>query len=312
MSHHVRELPVLITGVTGFIGRHLLSQVPAHWQVRALVRDASQLAALRQLTSLHLVAGDLLRPQTLEDACRGQEVIIHLAGLAHVAGTTLQAQREAHVEASRHLLHAAVAAGVKRFVYVSSIKAASPDTPYGVAKRETEEMLLDAHHQGLIEVCCLRPTAVYGQGMKGSLATWIDLVRRGKAPPVPPDSARVAMIGVHDLCAALILAAESPQVAGGVYALSDRHVYRMREIEHAIRKALGKSPNRWYLPRPCFYLAACLGQALQVLGKPVPFGMQAYHTLFEDAYQIPDDFERATGFRASTNFYQQLPALLAH
>src|SRR5690606_10780304 len=105
--------------------------------------------------------------------------------------------RAIHVEGTRQLLEAAIGAQVPRFLYLSSSKAGSAaESPYGQAKREAEALLLKAHEAGRIQVCCLRPTAVYGPGMKGNLAAWMRLVGRGMAPPLPPTShTRVAMVG---------------------------------------------------------------------------------------------------------------------
>jgi nucleoside-diphosphate-sugar epimerase len=153
---------VLVTGGTGFIGRRLVAALTARGaNVRILTRDATEGGGAGRNRPTAVVA-DLAQPESLNAVCADADVVFHLAGYAHAEDADSDAamlhHRQVTVEGTRALLAEAVRAGVRRLVFLSSVKAmgeggeeclgedapAQPTTAYGRAKREAEGLVLDA------------------------------------------------------------------------------------------------------------------------------------------------------------------------
>ncbi|MEW6637145.1 MAG: NAD(P)-dependent oxidoreductase, partial [Actinomycetota bacterium] len=153
---------VLVTGATGFVGSHIAEAlVGAGYRVRCGVRKAARWASG---LDAELVPLDLSRPGDLPRAVRGADVVIHAGGITRARHE--EGYRRINAEGTRVLAEAASAAGVRRFVLISSLAARGPDgaagpaSPYGLSKLEAEEIVRS--FEGRMEVCALRPAAVYG------------------------------------------------------------------------------------------------------------------------------------------------------
>lgn len=311
-SSDERARRVLVTGASGFIGRELVGQLlQANYRVRILARDPSTLAAVPWKEAVEVVTGDITR-DGLTASCKNVGTVIHCAGFAHSGKGSRQKHDAINRDGTRRLLDAAIDSEVRRFLFISSSKVLSArPTPYAQAKGAAEALVFAAHEQGRIEVCCLRPAAVYGRGMKGSLAGWIGLLRKGLAPPLPPVRTRLAMIGLQDLCGAALRTLECPDAWGKCYLLSDGEAYQVKELETRIRSALGGKPFRWHVPRPVFAAAAAVSEwAGHLPGMHSPFGRSGYNTLFFDEYAEDPRFQADTGFVPRQNFYAELPGIL--
>src|SRR5690606_11247167 len=253
---------------------------------------------------------DVTDAESLAAHCQDASAVIHCAGLAHRSAAD-ELHRAVNYQGTLNLLQAAIAAKVPRFIFLSSSKAgASTQNAYATAKLAAEREILAATRDGNIQACALRPAAVYGLGMKGNLAGWIRVIERGYAPPIPPVRTRIALIGVEDLCRAIVVALESEHVWGKAYLVSDGVPHSIKEIETRIRQALGGGAASLWLPRPAFALAAATGDFMRNLGIDIPFGRAGYNTLFCDEYAGDAAFQRDTGFSPRQDFYQELPKLL--
>jgi UDP-glucose 4-epimerase len=298
---------VLLTGGSGFIGRHLAG---------VLARRALPVRYLQR------PAHDLLAADGLHNLCQGVELILHLASYAHVNQVDKLRLHEVNVTGTRNLLTAAIAAGVPRFVYVSSILADpaydQPPTAYGQSKREAEQLLIAAHQRGHIQVCILRPVNVYGPGMKGNLMTLMRLIRTGWLPPLPRFAAGFSLIGVDDLCCAIMQAADYMQsaqgraAAPGVFPLTDGQHYTLKAVEQAIRRASGQPQHHWATPAWLFYLAALAmelaGRLLRLRNAP---GLRSYRAMTRN-FTVDDSASRLQlGYNPERTFYQALPAIIA-
>jgi nucleoside-diphosphate-sugar epimerase len=252
-------MTVLVTGASGYIGRHLVDVlVAAGLSVRVLLR-AGRSRSTRSSdssTRVEIATGDLADPASLSGVCRGIDTVFHLAGYAHAddsdraSGHALH--RQVTVAGTRALLEQAVAAGAKKFVFVSSVKAAgeggdlqlnedspaSPSSGYGKAKREAERLVLNA---AIRHTAVLRLPLVYGRDNKGNLPRMIAAIDRGRFPPPPRVRNRRSMVHVDDVVRALLLVSEDPRAHGQCYIVTDDRDYSTRELYELISQALGRS-----------------------------------------------------------------------
>ena len=197
---------VLVTGATGFIGRHLVARLLEEGaSVKALVRTArvKDTARLWQGANLTQVVADLMGPDLPNHICDKVDTVFHLAGYAHAEDANDPRAANIHwritVEATQALLAQAAHSGVRRFVFVSSVKAMGeggdsmldetsssvPITAYGKAKCAAEKLVLAAGLAHGMHVCVLRLPLVYGPGSKGNLSRMISAIDRGRFPSIP-------------------------------------------------------------------------------------------------------------------------------
>jgi len=303
-------LPVLVSGATGFVGQTLLRHLhQAAFPVHVLSRPAH----------------DLLLPASLRSACEGIDTVLHLAAYAHVNHAHTRHLYAVNVAGTQHLLNAAISAGVRHFVYVSSILADpafdQPRTAYGDSKWQAEQLLNDAHAQGKMAVSIVRPVNVYGPGMKGNLMTLMRLIRKGVLPPLPQVDNAFSMIGVEDLCAALMLVAQQAppntdttqaSLTAPIYVLSDGEFYQIKQVEKAMREAFGKAQPAWATPRQVFFAAALM---LEIVGRLLPIpnspGLRSYRALTRN-YRADSAASLAQlGYNPRSTFFNTLPLIVA-
>ena len=312
---HPMTQTVLVTGATGFIGRTLMQRLlEKRLRVHTLSRTLP--AAGPEQAEGMFFQGDIADPALLAEACVGVDTVFHLAGYAHVNQHHTEELQRINVEGTRALLDAAIAAGVRRIVFFSSILADPNLNPeggaYGRSKLEAETLLLEAAKAGQIEVCCLRPANVYGLGMKGNLLTMIRLVQRGFLPPLPVPSAPLSLVGNRDLCEAALLAAQAPQANGQVYTVSDGKTYTMKGIEVSVRRALGLAPRSWHTPMPVFYMAFAtleiLGKLLRLANAP---GLRSYRALRDGSVVSSESIQQDLGYQPAGSLTDELSGILA-
>lgn len=217
----------LITGASGFVGTTLVkriidTQLPV--TLRLLQRgpfSPSGAQKAKSLLACEQAVGDLLDIDSLEAACADCHTVIHLAGVAHVGQAAAARARNINYNGAVLLLEAAITAGARRFVYLSSSLASAAENPsseatdYGRDKLAAENAMAAAAKAGRIEVVILRAVNVYGVGMRGNLSTLVRLIGRGRLPWLPKLSMprlpklrnRLSLVGVDDLADALIAGA---------------------------------------------------------------------------------------------------------
>jgi nucleoside-diphosphate-sugar epimerase len=242
------------------------------------------------------VRGDLLAPASLRVACEGIERIFHCAGYAHAfTSSDPDAHRRINFEGTRNLLAAAGEAGVRRFVFLSSVKAMAepgdacadegwagePDTPYGCAKRAAEGAVLEAGAKYGMHVVNLRLSMVYGRGGRGNLERMARGIRAGWFPPLPETGNRRSLVHVEDVVAAMRLVAEAPGSNGRTYIIADSRAYSGCEIYDEIRQALGKPPAGWRVPASLLRAGGLAGDGAQaLLRRPLPLNLKTVVSRF--------------------------------
>ncbi len=201
-----------LTGATGFIGQHLLRELPKRgYRLRVLLRRPT---AVPTWTS-SAVIGDLARPQNMSSALAGVDAVIHSAGLAQaMSGVPEDDYRVINTEATIGLARAARRAGAKRFVFLSSIRAQCGPTADTVLTEAIEPRPTDAYgksklaaERGLAELdidwVSLRATLVYGPGVRGNMAQLMRLARSPFPLPLGSLRARRSLLAVENLAAAI-------------------------------------------------------------------------------------------------------------
>lgn len=294
---------VILTGASGFIGRRLQQAGD-----RVLVRKPCGFA--------DELVGDLLDIASLEEACRGVDTVFHCAGHAHaLASSGSAAHWRINFEGTRNLLRAAGAAGVRRFVFLSSVKAMAepgdacadedwpgdPVTPYGKSKRAAEEAVLEAGTKYGMHVVNLRLAMVYGRGGSGNLERMANGIRRGWFPALPETGNKRSLVHVQDVVEVMRLVAVRPEANGRTYIVADPRAYSGREIYDALRAALGLPPARWCVPAGVMRLAGGLGGRI---GEIV-------ERLLGSACYSPARIERELGWRARIGLEAGLREMLA-
>lgn len=279
MSNSPRDDTVLVVGATGFIGRKLVSALQLRKNAFCvLARDLSKIRSIWPQSEVIGRSGDITKPQTLKDICTGVHTVFHLASSSEEVPSdeTENLHWQVTVEGTRHLLESAVHSGVKRFIYVSSVKAmgeggescldesspAEPVSSYGRAKLEAERLVLKAGRMHGMHVCNLRLPLVYGRDNRGNIWRMISAIDHGRFPPLPETNNKRSMVHVDDVIQALWLAAEHPATEGKTYIVTDGQIYSTHQIYVAIHKALGRKVPRWTLPIAMFGLAARMGDAI--------------------------------------------------
>ena len=317
---HLIKPNVLVTGSKGFIGNRLcyiLSQ--QGFNVRILSHSA--LTPDEQGFQMDLAVDDC--PSGL---CTGIDTVFHLAGIAHDTAENLDNElqyQRVNVEGTRKLLQAAKQAGVKRFIFFSSVKAVGEseqqpmdetvdipaDRAYGQSKYAAEQLVL---HGGYVpHPVVIRPSMVYGNTQKGNLPRMIKAIQRGIFPPLPETYNLRSMVHVDDVVQAALLAAEKPEATGQIYIVTDDTGYSTRQIYNWIRAALGKPPLGWEIPLSLLNILAKTGDAMETLiGRRIPFDSAALLKLTGSACYSSAKIRRELGFMPQHSLQTSLPDIV--
>jgi UDP-glucose 4-epimerase len=298
---------VALTGATGFIGHYLLSELPKRgYRLRVLLRRPSAVP----LTSASAVIGDLMHAQNMSQALADVDAVIHSAGIAQgMSGVPEDDYRLLNTEATLRLAQAAQRVRVRRFVFLSSIRAQCgpvaeavqteamvprPTDAYGRSKLAAEQGLASLD----IDWVALRPVLIYGPGVKGNMAELMHLARSRMPLPLGGLTARRSLLSLDNLVDALdcVLRAESPLRRPLVVA--DPEPLTLPEMLTAMRRGLGRRPG--LIPLPSVWVAAFCRMA----GR-----QDAYHRLAGTLVADPAAL-RALGWTPAVTTTEGLAALM--
>ena len=311
----------LVTGANGFIGSKLCSElIRCGAKVKKLVRTVDV------GSSDDCFACNLGEQKVPDQAMREVDIIFHLAGRTHsLADSNAQESLyfKANVDGTRALLEAANKAGIKKFIYFSSVKSmgeesdirldensrSQPLTAYGKSKKEAEDLVLQGNY--VEQPTVLRLVMVYGDISKGNLPKLIKAISSNKFPPFPKIENKRSMIHVEDVLHAAILVATTTHSAGQTYILSDGVDYSTRKLYERIRQSIGKTIPDWGVSLGLLKLIAKVGDIAKiVLGKRVIFDSDNLQKLIGNSYYSSEKIKAELGFVPKYNLYVALPEII--
>lgn len=267
---------ILITGANGFIGKPLCRSLDDEgFRVTGAVRglDTDHIP----FSGLHLhETGDLESFDAWPESLAGVDAVIHLAARVHVMGedgaASLERYRQANVAVTVNLLKAAAAAGVRRFVFLSSVKAIGeggaeaygedtrpePSDPYGISKLEAEQAVMAIGQKTGIETVILRLPLVYGPHVRANFLRLMKLVDRGFPLPLAGVRNSRSMIFIGNLVDALRVCLQHEQAAGEIFMVSDGEDFSTPGLIRSIAGAMGRKARLMVCPPMLLKLAGTM------------------------------------------------------
>jgi len=258
---------ILITGATGFVGCRLIKSLDiSPYQICILSRNHHP--------EFETFVCDLMKDEIPASALDEVDTVFHLASFAHDLRDDFKVQhlyQKINVDATVQLAELAVRSGVKRFIFVSSVKAGGSavagqcmteedhgelEGVYGKTKREAELKLLEIGRKSDMHVSIIRPSLVYGPNVKGNLQLMLSGIKKGWFPPLPETENHRSMIHVDDLVRVILLVAEDERANGEIFIATDGVPHSSREIYNAMCSALDKSIPKWSVPKALFDIAS--------------------------------------------------------
>ena len=267
-------ISVLLTGATGFIGHRLSIVLPNDFNLRLVFRNTPVIPP-----SSDFVICDYNNVSTLSTALKNIDVVVHCVGRAHLLNQNNNHQieefRKVNVEITIRLAHAAAKAGVKRFIFLSSIGVngrlttkpfTEDDTPlpeqdYAVSKLEAEIALQEIALSSGMEVVIVRPPLVYGPGAPGNFAKLIKWLNRNIPLPFGAIYNKRSFIALDNLVDFIITCIRHPAAANQVFLVSDNIDLSTTEFLNRISSSLGKSSRLYPVNQKILELC------LRLLGK---------------------------------------------
>lgn len=302
--------PIALTGSTGFVGRHLVAALDeAGFSLKLLVREGSR---ERGFGRAETIIGALDDEVALARLVAGAASVIHLAGA--IAAPDRASFFAINALGTEKLARAAAAAGVERFIHVSSLAAREPQlSDYGASKRKAEETLLDLAPPNLLIV---RPPVVYGPGDRATLPLLAQFTRRLAVLPANPE-ARISLIYVEDLANYLI--ARLVDEMAGLHEIDDGRPggYGWPDLLKGAAETEGHEARAIFLPR---WLLEGLSYPVEMLGSALKLRVPLTPGKVRELYHgdwvahgagVPSARQFAEGFRLTIAWYREqgwLPA----
>jgi UDP-glucose 4-epimerase len=272
---------ILITGSNGFLASYFLEKKP-QLEVRLIDRNKSN------QSKYDFFQASIDSCTNYIDILKDIKTVIHCAARVHVmddeSHDPLNDYREVNTAGTMNLARQAVEAGVKRFIFISSIKVngestqldhpfrssdrRSPEDFYGQSKSEAEEQLLLCAEETGLEVVIIRPTLVYGPNVKANFASLLNLVSKGFPLPFGciNDNQR-SLVSVNNLVDLIVTCIKHPKAVNQVFLVSDDNDLSTASMVNYMSKALGKNNRLLPVPLWCFRLVGNLTGKKDVINR---------------------------------------------
>lgn len=257
---------ILLTGGSGFLGTALLQHDSFK---QALVIGRTRTKYCQHFSFVNLDASCVLT-DTLKDI----DIVIHVAAKAHVLNeksvNPIKDYREINTSATLNLAEQAARSGVKRFIFISTIKVLgnqtvgghrftsedplNPQDPYSISKAEAEMGLKKIMDQSDMEVVIIRPPLVYGQGVKGNFASLLKLASLSVPLPFGAIQNRRSLVSVENLVDLICTCLEHPKAKNKTFLVSDDYDMSTPELFRLVAKAGGYNSHIFWFPRSLFWI----------------------------------------------------------
>lgn len=299
-------MKVLLTGASGFVGHHLVDLLHKEgFEITCLVRKTSRVEEIKNKAKL--VYGEITIPESLNEAVKGVDYVIHLAGI--VKATKSKQYYEVNTQGTINLFNAVLTTNpnIKRFVYISSQAASSPsevpikeDTPsnpvtsYGKSKLEAEKFL--EQNSDKLPITIIRPSAIYGPYDKEFLPVY-QLINRGFEILVKGGKTKLSMVYVKDLVKSIFLAMISEKTIGKKYFSTHPRPIYLYEFFNSIKKALNrKFTVKIPIPIPILYTFAFVNTVFsKVINQPSMFNFEKVNEIKNSWVCSPENLIKDTG-----------------
>ena len=303
-------MKLLVTGANGFVGSAAVQNFSnlGH-SVLAHARSVASYSA----TNIQAVQGDYDDIAPWQDQLVGCDAVIHTAARVHqvkeVSADPMHDYRHVNVDYTVALARAAAKSGVKRFIYLSSVKVngnytlkdhaytagdtPAPDDPYGISKYEAEKALMQLAAEAGMQVVIIRPPLVYGPGVKANFMSMMTWLHRGIPLPLGAIHNQRSLLGLGNLLDLITVCLTHPQAANQTFLASDGHDVSTTELLQHMARALNVSPRLLKVPqswletgaklvgkpgiaqRLCGNLAVDIGKTRELLGWQPPVSLEA-------------------------------------
>ncbi|MDC0101072.1 SDR family oxidoreductase [Alphaproteobacteria bacterium] len=266
---------LLLTGATGFLGSRLVKafEFAPDIDLTATIRRPVKMRAAKTIIMQELDANT-----DWSEALKNQNVVIHAAARAHImtddAADPMLEYRRTNVDGTLNLACQAAAAGVKRFIFLSSIKVngeetkvgrpfdaddmANPIDNYGISKAEAEKGLLKISSDTGLEVVIIRPPLVYGPNVKGNFAKLSALIAKGVPLPLAMVRNQRSFVAIDNLVDLIITCINHSKAANQIFLASDGQDLSTPELLNGMAKAMGKTTKLFPLPSSLLNLGAAM------------------------------------------------------
>jgi nucleoside-diphosphate-sugar epimerase len=280
-------MTTLVTGANGFVGSALCARLRKD---AVSVRGAVRTQKSQPNGAKEVAIGDLFSETDWTSALRNVEQVVHLAARVHVMNdknsVPLAEFRRVNVEGTANLARQAAATGVRRFIFLSSIKVngeftelgrpfsaddvPAPEDPYGASKHEAEQLLRQIATETGMEVVIIRPPLVYGSGVKANFESMMRWLARGVPLPLAAvTNNRRSLVTLDNLVDLIVICLNHPAAANQTLLVSDGEDLSTADLLRRMGEALGRPAHLFYVPtallklgatvvrKPCIYHRLC-------------------------------------------------------
>lgn len=263
MAQH--DSAILLTGATGFVGKAVLARLPPE---KLVVVGRNNISGEHR----YFVKDNIDKSTNYSDALDDVDIVIHSAARVHVMNeansNSLSEFREINTEGTLNLARQAAAAGVKRFIFISSVKVNGESTephkafrndddiistdPYGQSKAEAETGLWQISSETGLQLVIIRPPLIYGPKVKANFALMMKLAKKNLPLPLGAIHNKRSLVALDNLVDLIITCIDHPNAANQTLLVSDDHDVSTTELLQTMTRAAGKKP--WLLPLPVSWL----------------------------------------------------------
>jgi len=265
---------ILVTGATGFIGKSLICELKNQ-------EKKIKIISRKPYPKIDSIVCDLSSNKIPNHSLKGVDTIFHLAGFAHNLSNSSKVKnmyQSINVDATVNLAKLALKNNVRKFIFISSVKAGkfssmdscitemkkeNPKNIYGSTKREAELKLLEIAKDTNMQVSIIRPALVYGPNAKGNLRLILLGIKQGWFPPLPEVGNKRSMIHIDDLVRAILFIFDNDNINGEIFIATDGLAYSSRQIYNGMCKAAGKKIPKWSVPKFIFDILSLLNQNIK-------------------------------------------------